>query len=52
MEPLLKNDSKLVYDVNIIFLPTKFVDLLGIKIVLRLKNCTELVNPVKDSHIK
>ena len=36
-------ESKFVYDVNVIFLPTKLIDLLGIKIVLRLKKYTESV---------
>ena len=45
-------ELKPVYDVNIIFLPIKFVDLLGIRIVLRLKKYTDSVYPVKDSHMK
>ena len=45
-------ELKLVYDVNVIFLTAKFVDLLEIKTVLRLKKCTESVYPVKDSHMK
>ena len=32
--------------------PTKFVDLLGIRIVLRLKKYAESVYPVKDSDMK
>ena len=47
-----QNKSKLVYVVNIVFLPTKFLDLSGFKILLSLKKCTQSVYLVKDSHMK
>ena len=47
-----QNDSELVYVVNIIFLPTKFLDLSGIEISLLIKNILSLFCLVKDSHMR